>query len=273
MCADQNNQKIRRIDLCHGLVSTYIGSGPGDFKNGARLEASLFAPLSVCADPFKSNCYFIGDIGSIRYCDGETVSLIAGGNLPGYNDGVGGAAIMYRVYGLICTSDAQTLYFSDGSNKRLRCVELKTRAVKTVCGDGSHSRRDGVGTNASFGETHQICFNRSPTTKPDSVIFIASHPGVRRFDIATGMCMCMRAIQFRNFSDVHMSCHVMSCRWIKHTRTDGDFWSGVYKRWISDCLSLSQQLTICDSYRDRCGGANRFRFSGQTQVATRSGIE
>ncbi len=79
MCADQNNQKIRRIDLCHGLVSTFIGSASGDFKNGARLESSLCDPLSLYADSLKPNCYFIGDMSSIRYCEGETVSLIAGG--------------------------------------------------------------------------------------------------------------------------------------------------------------------------------------------------
>ncbi len=41
MCADESNHRIRCIDLSDGLVSTYVGSGPGDFKNGARLESSL----------------------------------------------------------------------------------------------------------------------------------------------------------------------------------------------------------------------------------------
>ncbi len=188
MCADQNNHRIRRIDLSDGLVSTYVGSGSGDFKNGARLESNLHYPYSVCAHPIKPNCYFIGDAGSIRYCDGETVSLIAGGESAGYKDGVGGDAMMYYPSGFLCTADGQTLHFSDGSNYRLRCVDLKTRTVTTVCGDGEYESRDGVGLDASFGSIQQICFDRSPTTKPESVIFIATNSGVRRFDIATGTC-------------------------------------------------------------------------------------
>ncbi len=188
MCADQNNHRIRRIDLSDGLVSTYVGSGLDDFRNGARLETDLNSPYSVCAHPFKPNCFFISDLSSIRCCDGEVVSLIAGGETIGYKDGVGGDAMMNCVYGLLCTSDAQTLYFSDCGNKRLRCVELKTRTVKTICGDGRSDRRDGVGLNASLGSIHEICFDRSPTTKTESVIFIASGDGVRRFDIATGTC-------------------------------------------------------------------------------------
>ncbi len=185
MCADQSNHRIRRIALSDGLVSTYVGSGQGALRNGQRLESSLHYPLSVCADPLKPNCYFIGDLSSIRYCDGETVSLIAGGK-PGYKEGVGGDAMMYHVYSLLCTSDAQTLYFSDGSNYRLRCVDIKKQAVTTVCGDGTNGCRDGVGLNAPGGAVRHICFDRSPNTKPESAIFIASFHGVRRFDIATG---------------------------------------------------------------------------------------
>ncbi len=89
--------------------------GPDGFKSGARLESSLHCPYSVCADPLKPNCYFIGNVSSVRYCDGETVSLIAGCEKWGYADGVGGA-MMNCVYALLCTSDGQTLYFSDCNN-------------------------------------------------------------------------------------------------------------------------------------------------------------
>ncbi len=126
MCADGLNRRIRRIDLSDGLGSTYVGSGQTEFKNGARLESNLHHPFSVCADPFRPNSYFIGDISSIRSCDGETVLLIAGGESTGYKDGVGAKANASSVYALLCASDGQTLYFSDCGNFRLRCVDLKT---------------------------------------------------------------------------------------------------------------------------------------------------
>ncbi len=187
MCADQTNQRIRRIDFGDGLVSTYVGSGQDGVTHGARLESSLFYPLSVCAHPLKPNCYFIGDMSSIRYCDGETVSLIAGG-LTGYKDAVGGEAKMLYIKSLLCTSDGQTLYFGDASNYRLRCVDLKTQAVTTVCGDGTNDPRNGVGVNPSLGPVHDICLI-APSTKPESAIFIAAIGGIRRFDIATGLCL------------------------------------------------------------------------------------
>ncbi len=192
ICADQDNHRIRCIDLNDGLVSTYVGSGETALLNGRRLETNLRSPYAACPDPIKPNCCFIGDVSSIRYCDGETVSLIAGRTSEGYKDGVGGDVMLWFVYGLLCTRDGQTLYFSDGGNNRLRCVDLKTRTVTTVCGDGKNDRRDGVGVNASFSSPSQICFDRSPTTKPESVIFIASSSEVRRFDIATGTCSFVR---------------------------------------------------------------------------------
>ncbi len=185
LCADQDNGRIRLIDLCDGAVTTYAGAAWTEHaRTGPRFKVAVPSPYSVCADPIHPNCYYFGST-IIRYCDGEAVSLIAGGESIGYKDGVGGDALMTSVYGLICTSDGQALYFSDGSNYRLRCVDLKTRTVKTICGDGRYAIRDGVGTAASFGPMHQICFDHSHTTKPESVIFIATSNGVRRFDIAT----------------------------------------------------------------------------------------
>ncbi len=147
LCADQNNHRIRRIDLNDGLVSTFIGSGVRDLKNGARLQTGLYRPYSVSAHPLKANCYFVADHTSIRYCDGEAVSLIAGGQKWGYADGVGGDAMLWFENSLLCTSDGQTLYFSDTLNHRLRCVDLKTQAV---CGNGQNECQNGVGLNASF---------------------------------------------------------------------------------------------------------------------------
>ncbi len=197
LCTDQSSRLIRRIDLNDGSVHTLIGSG--------RLKTNLRFAYSVCAHPIKPNGCFIGDLGSIRYCYGETVSLIAGGPNPGCADGVGGAAKFACLYGLVCASDGQTLYASD-SNFRLRCVDLETRTVKTVCGDGADTRRDGVGTSSSFGALFQICFDRSPTTKPDSVLFVASKFGVRRFDIATGTVV--RASRRGGFGSADLVCWI-----------------------------------------------------------------
>ncbi len=179
---------------------------------------------------------------------------------------------MQYVKALLCTSDGQTLYFSDCGNNRLRCVDLKTRAVKTVCGDGQYSRRDGVGLNASFDSIHQICFDRSRTTKSESVIFIASNRGVRRFDIASGSYpLPVTACPFGSDS-VCFVC-VLLCRRTYHARFCGQLvWDGVYERWISDRLKIRRKHTISGSDRDWCGGDNRSRHN-RIELAARSGVE
>ncbi len=195
MCADGSNHRIRRIDLGDSLVSTYVGPGQDGVRNGARLESSLSYAYSVCAHPLKPNCYFIGDMNSVRYCNGETVSLIAGGPDGGryrYADGLSAVSI---VFGLLCTSDGRSLYFTDGAHHRLRCVDLKTQTVTTVCGNGMlPARPNGVGLKASLGLPQHLCFDRSPSTKPESVIFITSPHGIRRFDIDTGLCLSGRPL-------------------------------------------------------------------------------
>ncbi len=180
ICSDH---QLRRIDLSSGRVSTVTGAA----------AAAVFSnPLSLCADPTKVGCYWIGDITSIWYWDGKTVSPIAGGGGEGvgFADGVGSAARFWRVMGLLSTSDARTLYVSDRNNDRLRVIDTQSRAVKTICGDGVSDDCDGIGLNASIRCSGELCFDRSPTTatsgKPESVIWIAAELSIRRFDIETG---------------------------------------------------------------------------------------
>ncbi len=200
MCADLTNERIRHVSLLDGSVSTYVGvgkrgsgSGSGNgttttIVDGPRLTVSLNGPRVICGDPFKPGSYYISDIATVRYCDGATgiVSLIAGDGMLGCADGVGSAARFSYPYGLLCTSSSSsststgtssssscepTLFVSDNGNTRLRSIDIKTRTVKSL-GDTGWS-------------PSQLCFDRSPTTKPESVIYIATPGGLQRFDLAT----------------------------------------------------------------------------------------
>ncbi len=116
-------------------------------------------------------------------------SLVAG-QMLGYADGVAETAEFCMIQGLICTSDGQTLLVGDGSNCRLRSVDIKTRTVTTLCGDGECENRDGVRLNARMKTVYQICFDRSRTgtgtSKPDSVLFLVTGGMIRRYDRETG---------------------------------------------------------------------------------------
>ncbi len=201
LCTDFNNQRIRRVDFRSGLVSTYAGGKLG-FKHGSCRTAQFQSPQSVCLAPSSVggplsgalsgavDGVYIGDVYSIRYCDGKTVSLVAGSADGGFADGVGGDARFRYVRGLLCTANVQTLYVCDGTNHRLRSVDLKSRTVKTICGDGDWESRDGVGLDAALKVPSGLCFDRSSIVKPESALFITTQDGIRRFDIQTSMCIC-----------------------------------------------------------------------------------
>ncbi len=124
--------------------------------------------------------------GSIRYCTDEMVTLVAGSELSGFADGIGAAAKFQCIFGLMCTSGGDRLLAADFRNHRIRMVDIKTRAVTTIAGDGEALNRDGVGLKSSIVWPNRIAFDRSPTVKPDSVLFITADQSIRRFEIHTG---------------------------------------------------------------------------------------
>ncbi len=114
---------------------------------------------------------------SIRYCDGTTVSLIAGG--PG--DTTFEAS---GVCGLVCRTNGDILYATDNGCGRLLSIDPKTRTVNTVYSNPAGGT--GTGTRA-LAFPNELCFDRSPLVAvPESVLFVATRARLRRFDIKTG---------------------------------------------------------------------------------------
>ncbi len=165
--------------------------------NGACLHAAAFQyPSAICAARTAPGCYYIGDASTVRYCDGVTVSLVAGGQWGDYADGVGDGARFSGVRGMVC--NGRTLFVSDRGNNRIRSIDVATQSVTTACGNGANQNCDGVGTStAALDYMNQLCFDRGASPPPasaiggggdDSVLWIATGPGgLRRFDSKTRM--------------------------------------------------------------------------------------
>ncbi len=159
-----------------------IGVTNGDLKSAAFNELR-----SICGDPRNPQSYWVGDQWSIRYCDGKTITLLAGGKEAGYQDGTGQNARFNGVNGIVCPQNGDKLFVTDCDNNRIRMVDTKTGEVKTVAGNGREESNDGIGLAAGIECPRQVVFYRSPTAKPDSVLFFTSFDaGVRRFDIESG---------------------------------------------------------------------------------------
>ncbi len=65
-------------------------------------------------------------------------------------------------------------------------IDLTSRSVTTIAGDGKSETRDGTGLKCSISNPRYLVFDRSPNAKPNLVLLITSERAIRRFDTETG---------------------------------------------------------------------------------------
>jgi hypothetical protein len=181
-----NHHAIARIFPVTNDLIKYAGDGSSDRKQGLLLNASFESPRGMCADPTRKNHYFIADGGSIRCSDGVNISLVEESlSWDGYWTGIGAGAGFGKHLNICISSTGRTIYVADKNNCAIRAVDVKTGGVCTVAGDHGWSDRDGKGTATGITEPKHLVLYRSPSTKPDSVLFISANHKIRRFDIET----------------------------------------------------------------------------------------
>jgi sugar lactone lactonase YvrE len=88
---------------------------------------------------------------------GSSVATVIGTGAPGYSN-----AEINNPYGLMIGPDA-CLYFCDLDNQRIRRLDLKTRRLTTVAGNGERGYRGdgGAATAAALNMPHEIQFDRA----------------------------------------------------------------------------------------------------------------
>ncbi len=186
-------------------VTTVLGLNPvGAGDRGGGDGSVLKTPYSLCADPLRPDCYYVGDLYAITHCDMTTDStrLVAGGDQTGYKAGFGAGAQFNYVMGLAAvtnstgtgtgttTKTTTTLYVSDYGNNQIREVNTQTQGVTSVAGDRTYRTKDGIGLDCSVFYPRRLVFDRSrtataTTTKPESILYIASEKAIRRLDLTT----------------------------------------------------------------------------------------
>jgi sugar lactone lactonase YvrE len=107
------------------------------------------------------------------------VSTLIGTGAPGYSD-----RQVNNPYGLVLGPD-RALYFCDLDNQRIRRLDLKTRRITTVAGDGQKAYRGdgGPATQASLNMPHEIQFDAARH------LYIAERDNhvIRKVDAKTGI--------------------------------------------------------------------------------------
>src|SRR5690349_8422323 len=121
-------------------------------------ERRAFDFKAIAVNPIRSDEWFLSDQRGIWSAIIDTgtgtttsrevkVSRFAGcSDDDGFADGIGGAARFQFVLSLLVTSDGSTLYATHTWNSRLRKIDIRSRLVTTVAGDGQPETRDVVGT-------------------------------------------------------------------------------------------------------------------------------
>ena len=159
LIADIQDQRIRRLDLATGIISTFAGNGEkvraGDGK--PALQASILGARAVCMDS-KGNTYIAEREGNgVRKVDANGVmSTVAGNGEPGY-EGDGGPALT-ATWGspkAIRCDALDNVVVVDTENHAIRRIDASTGVVTTIAGGRLGGEGDGgPATEAAMDRPH-----------------------------------------------------------------------------------------------------------------------
>ena len=145
LIADIQDQRVRRLDLRSGTISTFAGTGEkiGSGDGGPASEAGINGARAVCGDG-QGNIYICEREGnSVRKVDrGGTITTVSGTGEKGYS-GDGGPAAQATFNGpkAIRCDGAGNIYVVDTENHSVRRIDSASGVVTTVAG----GRRGGGG--------------------------------------------------------------------------------------------------------------------------------
>ena len=162
--ADEGHNRIRKVDVSTGIITTFAGNGTPGYSGdgGPATSAQLLQPLGVAFD--KAGNLYIADSNSVRKVDTSgNISTVAGGMLTA-TPGDGGPAINAGVIPRAVAIDAAgNIFISDYLTQTVREVNTKG-IINTVAGvpGGSGSSGDGgPASSALFGGIYGIAVDSS----------------------------------------------------------------------------------------------------------------
>ena len=147
LIADVQDQRIRRLDLASGIITTFAGNGAKERSGDGRpaTEASILGARAVCMDS-AGNTYIAEREGNgIRMVDaGGVMSTLAGTGEFGYG-GDGGPAFIATWGGpkAIRCDHAGNVLVVDTENHAIRRIDAATGYVATIAGGRFGGEGDG----------------------------------------------------------------------------------------------------------------------------------
>jgi sugar lactone lactonase YvrE len=164
--ADYANNRIRKITISTGIITTVAGDGTAATagNGGPATSASLYGPVGVVFDT-TGNLYISELNGNVvRRVSAATgiITAFAGNGAAGFS-GDGGPATSAELnipYG-IAFDAAGDVFISDVDNQRIRMVSITTGIITTIAGNGTagFSGDDGAATSAEFNQPVELVSN------------------------------------------------------------------------------------------------------------------
>ncbi len=199
--ADQGNDRIRKVIVATGIITTVAGTSTRGFfgDEGPATAASLWNPLGVTLD--GSGNLYIADTGNdrIRKVSAATgiITTVAGGGVRGFSgdQGPATAASLYNPGG-VGLDGSRNLYIADTVNARIRKVSAATGIITTAAGTGGFSGDGNPATAASLSDPVDIALGDSG----DLYIAETGHDRIRKVSAATGIVTTVVGIGRRGFS-------------------------------------------------------------------------
>ena len=146
LICDIGNQRVRRLDLKSGIISTLLGTGEKSATtDGAKIAGTAFnGPRAIEVDTDGTLYLVLREGNAVYRIDrkADRVTLLAGTGKKGLT-GDGGPATSATFNGPkgVALSPDRKLYFADTENHAIRVVDLKTGLISTAAGSGE--RGDG----------------------------------------------------------------------------------------------------------------------------------
>jgi trimeric autotransporter adhesin len=186
---DRNNQRIRKVTVSSGIITTIAGTGTAGY-NGDGIQATaadLNYPQGMFID--KTGNVYIADVDGQRIREVNTsgiISTVAGTGTAGYNgDGIQATAAQLYNPATIYVDTLDNIYIPDYFNNEIRKVTAATGIISSVAGNGTGAY-NGDGIQATSAELY------NPTgvfLDAQQNIYITDYTNqrIRKVDVSTGL--------------------------------------------------------------------------------------
>jgi sugar lactone lactonase YvrE len=187
--ADTHNQRIRKLNLTTGIITTIAGSTAGFSGDGASaLAAQLNLPTALALD--ASSDLYIADTSNhhIRKLNLTTsiITTIAGNGTQGYS-GDSGPATLAAIDSPtgIAVDASNNLYLADTHNHRVRKIAATTGIITTIAGTGS----PGFSGDTAAATAANLALPHGLTADSAGNLYLAdtANHRIRRIDATTGI--------------------------------------------------------------------------------------